>query len=245
MDSAPRLPGKPAPACHGGAMKRWGLAMLAALVTLGLSGCLRFTADLTVSPDDTVSGTYIVAVKDGTGESYGMSDGDFARAIWQDYPQASRLGDTSIGDWSGDSYTGIEITFADAPLANFSPTADAWGITRAGDTFVVSGPSDASAAAADATEETGGAFDGQLDELGESRILLTVTFPGNVASANGDVSGRTVTWDLQHGPEQLEATGSAVARRDNAVIVSYAVLGLLVAGGVAYGLAGRLARRSP
>lgn len=225
-------------------MKRWPYALIAGFAALALSGCLRFSADVTLAPDNTVSGTFVVAVKDGSGEGYGMSDREFAEAIWEDYPRATGLGDTTISDYGADGYTGVTVTFNDAPLAAFAPTPDAWGMTRDGDHFVVSGPSDAaSGAVPNAGDGEEGAFTGDISQLQDAQFTLAVTFPGKVVAANGNIEGRTVTWDLQHGPAELSARGSATPTTDPAVVVAYIVCGALVIGGAAYALAGRMRSR--
>lgn len=42
--------------------RRSAFIAAAALLVLALSGCVRFQADLTVTPDDTVNGSLIIAV---------------------------------------------------------------------------------------------------------------------------------------------------------------------------------------
>ncbi len=220
-------------------MTRWRLAVLAALATVALTGCLRFGADLEVSQDDTVSGTYVVAVKEGTGDTYGVSDKELATSIWEDYPQSGVLADATIGGYHQDGYEGIKVTFTDAPLAMFAPTAEEWGIAHVGDEFVVSGPANSTvpddAAADDAA--------GDADALADAEFTVKLTFPGKVSASNGTVAGRSVSWDLAGGPDTLEARASAVPTKDPAVAMSYVVAVVLGVGGLAYWLAGRLARR--
>jgi len=224
-------------------MTRWRLAVLATLATLALTGCLRFSADLTLSDDDTVSGSFVVAVKEGTGDHYGMTDRAMSEEIWSDYPAAKVLSDAKIGNYSGDDYKGIVVKFADEPLATFAPTADAWGIQRVGDEFVVSGPSNAttSAAAADSTGD--GPLSGDIGQLDDSEFTVTVAFPGDVASTNGTVKGKTVTWNLSDGPTTLDARGSAIPTRDSAITMAYVMFAVIALGAAAYALSGRIARR--
>lgn len=226
--------------------RRLGLLAVAALAALVATGCIRFNADLILSEDDTVSGNFVVAVKEGTGGEYGMTDREFAEAMWVESPRAATLGDTRISDYSADGYRGITVRFSGVPLEAFAPTESTWGVTRDGDFYVVSGPSEAASSTTDdAGDGSGGAFTGDIDELTDAQVMLSVTFPGDIAQSNGDVKGRTVTWDLQRGPEQLSARGSAIAPSDPAVAVAYVVCGLLALGGVAYVVAGRRARSAP
>ena len=225
-------------------MSRWKLAVGAAFIVVALSGCLRFDANLAVSPDNTVTGTFIVAVKDGTGTQYGTSDRAMSEDIWADYPAAAALADAKVADFHGDGYTGISVKFADAPLATFAPTATAWGVTRVGDEFVVSGPSNATTSPTAENSDTG-AFTGDLSQLSDARLTVAISFPGPVASANGSIQGKAVTWNLTDGPATLDARGSAIATQDPAARMAYVAFAVIALGAIAYALAGRLARRRP
>ena len=223
-------------------MTRWKLAVGAAFIVVALSGCLRFDANLSLSADDTVTGTFIVAVKEGTGTQYGTSDRAMSEDIWADYPAATALADAKVSDFHGDGYTGISVKFADEPLATFAPTTTAWGIARLGDEFVVSGPSNSTTSPTVEDSDTG-AFTGDLSQLSDARLTVAITFPGTVASANGSIHGKTVTWNLTDGPATLDARGSAIATQDPAVRMAYVAFAVIAFGAIAYALAGRLARR--
>ena len=224
-------------------MTRWRLAVLATLATLALTGCLRFSADLTLSHDDTVSGRFVVAVKKGTGDHYGMTDRAMSEEIWSDYPAAKALSDAKIGNYSGDGYQGIVVRFSDAPLATFAPTVDAWGIQRVGDDFVVSGPSNATTAAVSADPTGDGGLSGDMGQLDDSEFTVAVTFPGAVASTNGTLKGKTVTWNFSDGPTTLDARGSAIPTRDSSITMAYVMFAVIALGAAAYALAGRVTRR--
>lgn len=223
-------------------MSRWKLLAVTAFATLALSGCLRFDANLTLAPNDTVTGEFIVAVKEGTGPQYGTTDRTMSEDIWDDYPAAKALADARVSDFHGDGYVGIAVRFANEPLATFAPTTTAWGITRNKDEFVVSGPSNARA-----TESSGsgdaGALSGDLSQLSDAHLTVAITFPGAVASSNGSVKGRTVTWNLTDGPETLDAKGSALEAGDPAVRMAYVIFAVIALGAIAYALAGRIPHR--
>lgn len=221
-------------------MYRWRLALLAVIATLALGGCLRFTADLTLDPDNTVSGQYVVAVTKGTGDSYGMSDREMAQELWGEYAKAKALADVSsdltFGDYSKDGYVGVTVSFADAPLETFAPSAEDWGIQRVGDEFVVSGPSNAIVQAAQ-DELPPADF---ADELADAEFIVNVTFPGAVTASNGSLTTRTVTWTLQDAPAELSARGSAIATPDRSSPVAWFAVAVLLVGGLAYRFAGRI-----
>ncbi len=230
-------------------MNRWKFAILAIGIVVALSGCLRFDANLTLSPDNTVTGKFIVAVKEGTGTQYGTSDRAMSEDIWADYPAAKALAGAKVADFHGDGYVGIVVRFSNEPIATFAPTATAWGITRVGDEFVVSGPSSATATQSPVSGDAGatggdaGAFTGDVSQLTDAELTVAITFPGPVASANGSIEGKTVTWNLADGPATLDARGSAVATRDSAITMAYVMFAVIAMGAAAYALTGRVARR--
>ncbi len=173
-------------------MHRWRATLLALAVALALSGCLRFSADLTLDSDNTVSGRYVVAVKQGTGDTYGMSDRALAEELWGGYSKAQAFADVASGDYSKDGYVGVTVSFADEPLDTFAPTGTDWGVRRVGDEFVVSGPSSAVTQAAQRELP-----DSEVArELADAQFLVSVTFPGTVTQSNGSVEKRTVAWNL-------------------------------------------------
>ncbi len=219
-------------------MNRWRLALLATVAVLALGGCLRFDADLTVDPDNTVSGTYVVAVKEGTGDTYGMSDKEMAQELWSEYSKANALSDASVGDFDEEGYVGVKVSFADEPLDTFSPSAEDWGIERVGDVFVVSGPSNGIAQAA--PDDV--ANDDLTAALADAKFTVSVTFPGEVIESNGTVDHRTVTWQLQEAPPELSARGSAIVPPDRASPLAWFAVAVLLAGGIAYAAVGRLTR---
>jgi hypothetical protein len=182
-----------------------------------------------------------VAVEKGTGDAYGMSDGELSQELWADYGKGQSLPDVSYGDYSKDGYVGVAVSFADAPLDTFAPSDTDWGIERIGDEFVVSGPSNAvPEAAQDEAQE-----DDLTSALAEAQFVVSVTFPGNVTTHNGNVANRTVTWQLQDAPSELSARGSAIAVPDRATPLAWFAAAVLLIGGLAYGFAGRIARRQP
>ena len=178
-------------------------AILAGLVLAVLTGCFRFTSDLEVTADNTVSGEYVVAVENGTGETLGTTDRELAQELWADTKFGDALHTERISDYSADGYTGISIVFTDEPLAAFAPTPEHWGIVREGDEFVVTGQVSGGAAG---TPEPGTDPDESAPD-----IHVTLTFPGPVTEANGDINGRTVTWEVTDAGTNLQARADAVA----------------------------------
>ena len=55
-------------------------AALALLAAVALSGCIRYNVDMTVSADNTASGTVVIAVEKGIGEQAGLGSDEEALA---------------------------------------------------------------------------------------------------------------------------------------------------------------------
>jgi len=177
---------------------------------------MRFTADLTVKADNTVDGSYVVAVEDGTGAAMGSSDREVAQGIYDDSGLQTQFARSWTHPYSADGFTGIEVDFRDEPLASFAPTQHRFGITRAGDEFIVSGK----ASSTEATDAN------QVNQADTPEMTVTIAFPGPVASANGTIHGNSVTWNLVGGPPTLEARASALPTHSPwpAILVTTGVL---------------------
>lgn len=175
---------------------------------------MRFSADMTVKADNTVDGSYVIALEKGSGAAMGGSDRDVAQGLYDDSGLQTTFERSWTHAYAKDRFAGVEVRFRDEPLATFAPTDDRFGITRDGDEFVVSGKASSTEAdkAADASETP--------------EMTVTIAFPGKVTSANGEIHGNTVTWNLVGGPPTLEARASAIPVHSPwpAMIVTIAVL---------------------
>lgn len=171
---------------------------LAAIAALTLSGCMRFNADMTVKADNTVDGSYVIAIEKGSGASMGGSDADVAKGLYKDSGLQTDFERAWTHGYAKDGYSGIEVEFRDEPLATFAPTGDRFGITREGEEFVVSGKASSQEA------------DDSADASETPDMTVTIAFPGKVTSSNGEIHGNTVTWNLVGGPPTLEARASAI-----------------------------------
>jgi hypothetical protein len=197
-----------------------------------LSGCIRFTSTLEVTPENTVSGEYVVAVVEGTGADVGVSDRELAEDLWADTGLGAALANAEITDYAADGYTGIRVTFADQALTAFAPTDQHWGIVREGDEFVVSGTVSGGSLPDETDEPEGPAPD----------VRVALTFPGPVTSANGTISGRTVTWVVTENEAELQARAAAEPVPDRARTLAFLVTAILAAAAIAYWLAGVVGR---
>jgi len=194
-----------------------------ALVTL-LSSCIKLNMDLTVSTDNTVSGSAIVAIDKQllalTGQAVDqIFDGDTIAP-------AGTQGVTTK-DYEDDTFIGQEITFEGASIAALgeSEDADALKIVREGDVFTVTG-------ALDMTNDAGGdATNGAVeDALASADIRISITFPGPVSSSNGEVKGNTVSWSPKVGQRtELQAQAGAIPSGSSSSPVLWVVIAAAVA----------------
>jgi len=186
--------------------KRSALIALTALVVLALSGCVRFQADLSVTPNDTVNGSIVVAVVVGE-EADSRETAEL---------QASEIESALLGEVSGapgvertvydqDGYLGSRFTFRDTPLSAFAGggSEGSLTLTREGDEFVFSGQLDFTP---DDTETE------ITPDDDTSNITVAISFPGEVIDTNGDVSGNTVRWESTYEARvDMEARASAIS----------------------------------
>lgn len=171
-------------------------AALCAALTVLLAGCFKIDMDLTVEADDTVDGTMILAIQSSAGELFGMTEDqlrDELEGSVDDLPDGATSEPYDEGD-----FVGTRVTFAGTPLNEFRGVDEELSIVHEDGTYIVTG-----------------AFDLTSDEaippeaepfLSSAEVQLKITFPGDVISSNGEVSGRTVTWNPQLGEvNEIEA----------------------------------------
>jgi hypothetical protein len=167
------------------------LVLLLLPMTLLAVGCVRVKASFTVSPDDQVSGQVIAA-------ALPRNDDDTGPRLSPDLPFSQKV---AISRYNRDGYVGSQavfsdLTFAELPqLANMNPEAAGVDLSlrRAGDLVILEGRVD-------------------LTSLSdpEADVELSITFPGEVTSTNGDrIAGDSVGWTLKPG---VVSTMSAQAR---------------------------------
>lgn len=154
-------------------------------------GCVRVRASLTVSPDDLVSGRIIAATKPRDANDKGPQ-------LQNDLPFAQKV---AVSTYDADGYVGSEAVFSNLSFAELPQLAnmnrDAAGVDlsfrRAGNLVILDGRVD-------------------LTSLSdpEAEVDLTVSFPGEVTSTNGErIDTDVVEWKLKPG---IVNTMSAQAR---------------------------------
>ncbi|MCL2804179.1 MAG: transmembrane domain-containing protein [Micrococcales bacterium] len=211
------------------------LVLASALVTLlALGGCVRATADFTVTKDDTVSATITVAFSDQAldyiAEKSGQPIGQIKEQVQQQTASELALFDPKAltEAISDEGYTGSKLTMTDLNIKNLTggPGGIDLQITHADKQFKLQGVVDlptiedflGAGEALPGEDITGGE---------EATISVTFTFPGPVTAANGKANGNMVSWDIKLG----EVTQiSAVAKESG---LPWAIIAISVGGGLA------------
>lgn len=199
------------------------MALLLLLVIVpAAAGCVRVRATITVSPDDRVSGQIIAAAIPRDGDDKGPQ-------LLNSLPFSNKV---SVSPYKRDDYVGSQAVFSDLTFAELPQLAgmnrDAAGVDislrRAGDLVILEGRAD-------------------LTSLSdpEADVTLSVAFPGEVTSTNGDqVSGDVVEWKLRPG---VVSTMNAQARYTDPSARSFtgAAVWLTVGAFVVAGIIGYIA----
>jgi hypothetical protein len=218
--------------------RRAGRLLGGAAIALLLAGCFRVNMDLEVAADNTISGAAVIAVDESLLQLTGQNvDQLFADMDLSDLPPGS-----SAETYQEDGFVGQKITFANMPLEEFagnstlsgSGSGEELNIVREGDEFHVTGGFDMSG-----QEFTGTDIPQQMMDSFEFKI--SITFPGEVKSATGDIDGNTVTWEPTLGENtQVEAIASAIPSSSSPLLMIVLIaVGVLVLGAVVFVLTRR------
>ncbi len=194
------------------------LALLLLVLAPLAVGCVRVRASITVSPDDLVSGHIIASAKPRDSEDKGPQ-------LVNNLPFAQKV---AVSDYEADGFVGSEAVFSNLSFAELPQLAnmnrDAAGVDlslrRAGNLVILEGRVDLTS----------------LSDA-EAEVELTVSFPGEVTSTNGDrVDTDVVEWRLKPGivntmnaqarytdPSTRSFTGGALVLGISALIVAAAI----------------------
>ena len=198
------------------------VALLLLFVAPLAVGCVRVHASITVSPDDRVSGQVVAAAK-------ARDDKDQGPQFDLNVPFSQKI---AVSKYDSDGFVGSEAVFSDLSFAEVPQLAnlnrDATGVDislrRAGNLVILEGRADLT-----------NVNDADAD------MQLTVSFPGEVTSTNGDrIDSDVVEWKLKPG---VVSTLSAQARVTDPSTRSFtaAALWLALAALVVAGVIGTLA----
>ncbi|MEO8528312.1 MAG: hypothetical protein ABI435_04475 [Pseudolysinimonas sp.] len=191
------------------------------LLVLALAGCVRFQANVTLTPQNTVNGEIVVAVilADDTADSRATATAGTAQIATALLGTLTNAAGVSTSDYEQDGYLGTRIKLTNVALAAFdSQEPGALMFTRDGDEYVFTG-------ALDFTSQTaGGGADQNSDD---SNLTVSVTFPGAVTDHNGELSGTTVTWKTPI-EKRLEMSARGGATSAGPGILLFVIIGIVV-----------------
>ncbi|GAB3299172.1 hypothetical protein EK0264_17660 [Epidermidibacterium keratini] len=172
---------------------RRGLALVSlwCVVLFALSGCLRYTADLELATDDTVTGTLVIAKKPPTDADGQPSSGPAASL---EVPKPESTSERIVVEpYSHRGQQGYKITFDKASFADmgaFTPGGSRGGTLafyRDGDQVKINMTIDLTYADNVVNEQITSTFEG----------TVALEVPGDVVETNGQVSGSVITWTLE------------------------------------------------
>ncbi|WP_166389426.1 LppM family (lipo)protein [Nocardioides ochotonae] len=157
----------------------------------------------------------------------------------------------TVTEYAEDGFAGDEVSFTDLPLAGLTEAfTDGDGeetleITRDGDTYRVAMVLDLSDAAGESPVEE---MDPAALGMRAPEARVSVTLPGPIVEANGEIDGNTVTWELAatEGNELTatatlaDETGPAAAQEPVEDSSSTGVVAAVVGGAVLLALVGGL-----
>jgi hypothetical protein len=197
-----------------------------AVMALVLAGCFRVQMNVEVSPENTVSGDAVIAVDESLIELSGQSPDQ----LFEDMDLSDLPPGAEAERYEEDGFIGQRITFAEVPLEDFtsgdSLTAGGPGeelrIVRQGDEFHVSGAMDMSG------EEFTGGEQVPRQFLDSFEFTISITFPGEVRSATGEIDGNTVTWQPRIGENtRIDAVASAIPSGTSPLLIVLLIVGAL------------------
>jgi hypothetical protein len=227
-------------------VRRIGRLLGVCAVALLLSGCFKVNMDVEVSPENTVSGTAVIAVDESLLELSGQS----ADQLFKDMDLSSLPAGATTDKYQEDGFIGQKITFSDVPLAEFTGnntlsgtgtgSSDQLNIVRQGDEFLVTGAFDMSGPEFTSTEVP-------KRFLESFEFKISITFPGEVKSATGDIDGRTVTWEPTFGKNTpVEAVASAIPSASSPLLMILLIAaGALILGAITFLLTHRKPAPAP
>ena len=212
-------------------------AVLVAGVAVLLTSCFKLDMNLTVSTENTVDGTMILGLDKDLVEILGDEAERF-------FDQGEGLPTETEGvteePYEDEDFVGRRYRLDGVPLSELNEDAaegESLRIDREGDRFVVSGVLDLS-------EGGGGEIPpGMLEGIaGQADLRIALTFPGEVISTNGQVTGNTVEWAPRFGERtELQAVAEATpgGGRVPLALVGAGILVLAVVAAGAFVLAKR------
>ena len=178
-------------------------ALIATAAILLLSGCVRFQAHVTVTPENTLNGDIVVASVVGDGDSAKSEANDRAKLIEQGLlPNLSSAAGVTRSDYDQDGYVGTKFSLTNTPIDAINSESEngSLSLKRDGETFVFDGKIDFTPDSTEAPPK----------DADKSNIEIAMSFPGEVTDHNGKLDGTRVTWNTSfEGSLDMHAVASA------------------------------------
>lgn len=178
-------------------------ALIATAALLLLSGCVRFQAHITVTPENTLNGDIVVASMVGDGDNAKDEANDRAMGIEEALlPNLNGAQGVTRSSYDSDGYVGSTFSLSNTPLDAINSDSDngSLSLTREGDVFVFDGT----------VNFTPDSNEAPPEDADTSNIEVAISFPGAVTSHNGNLDGTRVTWNTSYeGSLDMHAEASA------------------------------------
>lgn len=181
---------------------------IAAVATLALllAGCGRFHVTLEVGSDNTVTGDIVVAMIVGEDENARENAQSAADDLEQRLLPGLRDADgVTVTAYDEDGYLGTRLALIGTPISALEGS-DVFTFERDGDVFQFSGNVELNPDG----EGTAGEEEDVVPDEGERDVVISLRFPGEVTSHNGDADGDRVEWVSDwNGTLDMRATAMA------------------------------------
>lgn len=210
-----------------------GVATLAVALLVALTGCMKLDFEATISSDDTVSGRMNFGVEKAVLAFTQQSEDEFIEELMDQaesgaaereglslFDREPDEGDVSYEPFKTDDYVGITYNFEDIPLDELD--SEDFSLEHKGDKYILDATldlTDENISSADPSATPGvtpdpspsessdfGDFGDTSELFANAEIDFKFTFPGEVLESNGDINGRSVSWEPEYGETtELEA----------------------------------------
>ena len=226
-------------------MKRIFAGLFAALVVvLATTGCMKLDTKLTVSANDTISGTVTVAYANSALAKF---DETLVQTVLPNTDHLFKGPGVTESNFADGNFTGKSYLFTSVPIDKLTSSGNNFvylNIKREGDNINVAGALDTSSL------KSAGALvnltETQVKELfAQSTIRIEITLPGTISYTTGKQTGNTVLWTGQLG-DKISIGAVATSKPD---VVNWPLIGgivtVLLALGAAFVLYFVLKKRKP
>lgn len=198
-------------------LRRCSVALLTLPLMVLLAGCVKFDSAMSVSSDDKVDATMLIAIQ--------KQFASMVREVCTPKGQTA-MPNATITPYEDDDYTGCTVSAHSIPIDQLAKTGSSWKFAHENGqyTFTMANSNQSN----DSAGMSGKMF---------TSFKAAVTFPGDVISHSGSstVQGTTVTWtdpDDMFTDKGLTATAKEASPVQAAMPALLGLAGLLVVGGL-------------